>query len=171
VSAGIVLGKLPFHGDFVARGISASARDEMDRWLVDAMATARDELGLRFEESFDRALPWRFAWHVERWTAGALVPSVDSAGRRFPLLVARTNLEGDEVERAAQLCEAAAAQAISERWQADKLMKAVEALEMVHTASRGREEWWNEEIGEASKLEDQSPRTILLHMLSAVAAQ
>ena len=45
VSAGIVLGKLPFHGDFVARGVSAAVRDEIDRWLVETMATARDELG------------------------------------------------------------------------------------------------------------------------------
>ena len=64
-----------------------------------------------------------------------------------------------------------AAEAISERWPADKLVEAVEALEMVHTASRGREGWWNEEVGEAGKLEDQRPRTILSHMLSAVAAQ
>jgi type VI secretion system ImpM family protein len=171
VSAGIVLGKLPFHGDFVARGVSGAVRDEIDRWLVDSMATARDELGPRFEEAFDSALPWRFAWHDERWTAGALVPSVDSAGRRFPLLVARTNLERDEVETAAQLCEEVAAEAISERWQADKLVEAVEALETVHTASRGREGWWNDEVGEAGKLEDQRPRTILSHMLSTVAAQ
>ena len=166
-----MLGKLPFHGDFVARGVSARDRDELDAWLASTLATAREHLGPRFADAFDSAPPWRFAWHDQQWTAGALVPSVDSAGRRFPLLVARTALKRDQVRAAAELCEEAAANAISNRWHADELAQAVEAGEVTRTASRAAEGWWNEDLGEAGKLEERRPAAILSRMLSVVAAQ
>lgn len=73
----MVIGKLPFHGDFVARGVTGRERDLLDKWLATSMAIASEQLGEKFDEAFDAAPPWRFAWDEDGWTAGALVPSVE----------------------------------------------------------------------------------------------
>ena len=57
-------------------------------------------------------------------------------GRRFPLLVALTNLGEDQVAAAAMLCEEAAADAISRRLQADELADAVEAGDVTRPVRR-----------------------------------
>lgn len=167
MTAAIVLGKLPFHGDFVARGISANERDDLDAWLANSMAAAREQLRDRFADAFDCAPAWHFGWHDLRWTAGALVPSMDSAGRRFPLLVARTSLTSDQVIPTAKLCEDVAASAISNRWSVDRVFEAVEAAEVARSAPRAAEGWWNEELYELGTLSERRPAAILSHMLSA----
>lgn len=165
-----MIGKLPFHGDFVARGVSANERHEVDEWLAASMAAAREQFGDRFDEAFDTAPPWRFAWRGERWTAGALAPSVDSAGRRFPLLVARSELSQEKVRPAANLCEEAAADAIAKGWSADELLQAIAETEIAPGASQAREGWWNEELGDAGTTtpSDRLPPGILSHMLASV---
>jgi type VI secretion system protein ImpM len=171
VSNAVVVGKLPSHGDFVARGVDARERHAIDAWLTASMAHAREQLGASFEEAFDCAPPWQFAWHDQRWTAGVLAPSVDSAGRRFPLLVARKNLDDRQVRAAATLCEEAAANAISKPWKADELASAVESADLPGGTSGCRRGWWNDELGDSVKLEERRPADILSHMLSAVIAQ
>jgi len=170
VNGGVVVGKLPFHGDFVARGVSAAERQQLDAWLSASMAIAREQLASRFDEAFDCAPPWRFAWQGEQWTAGALAPSVDFTGRRFPLLVARHNLQEEQVTSAARLCEDAAADAISKRWSADELVTAIEDA-AVASGSGSEATWWSEELGEAAKLHDRFPAAILSHMLAAAGVQ
>lgn len=168
MSAAIVIGKLPVHGDFVARGVAGAERRELDAWLAASTAAARDEFGDKFDDAFDNAPPWRFAWRDEQWTAGALVPSIDSAGRRFPLLVALKHLADVQVGAAAGLCEAAASDAIAKRWSADELLGAVAEPEL--SAAAVHEGWWNEELGDARpRLNDRLPPGILSHMLASVA--
>ena len=55
-----MIGKLPGHGDFVARGVGSGERQQIDEWLAASMAAAREELGDKFEAAFDIAPPWRF---------------------------------------------------------------------------------------------------------------
>jgi type VI secretion system protein ImpM len=170
VSAAIVIGKLPSHGDFVARGVSAGERHELDEWLAGSMASAREEFGDRFDEAFDEAPPFRFAWSDECWTAGALAASIDSAGRRFPLLVARGDLAQEQVGPAARLCEEAASEAIAAGWSADELLQAVAAAEIAPGTSQVIDGWWNEDLGDAGpRLKDRRPAGILSHMLASVA--
>ena len=80
-------GKLPAHGDFVARGLSPAERDAWDAWASDSLETARRDLGEAFEAAHDTAPPWRFAMGPgplgDTWQAGALTPSIDRSGRRF----------------------------------------------------------------------------------------
>lgn len=171
MSAALVVGKLPCHGDFVARGVDARQRREIDAWLSASIASAREQLGGRFDEAFDCAPPWHFAWRDDRWTAGALVPSVDSAGRRFPLLVARNDLDEKQVRAAAKLCEEAAAAAIAKRRSADELVRDVEAVAVASDSGGCTEGWWNEELGDASRVDERLPASILSHMLVAVIAQ
>lgn len=84
-------GKLPAHGDFVARGLSAPERDAWDRWASEGLEAARMALGETFEDRHDAAQPWRFAFGPgalgEGWRAGALTPSIDRAGRRFLIIL------------------------------------------------------------------------------------
>lgn len=81
-----LFGKLPAHGDFVSRGLAPPQVEAWDAWASAALealrATAPD-----FEEAHDAAPPWRFVAGPStlgpQWRAGAVAPSVDSAGRRF----------------------------------------------------------------------------------------
>jgi type VI secretion system ImpM family protein len=78
-----VMGKLPAHGDFIARGLDHALRERIDRWLSGWLTLARARLGDDFESAFCAAAPWLF----EGVGAHAvLIPSVDGAGRLFPLI-------------------------------------------------------------------------------------
>jgi len=84
-------GKLPAHGDFVARGLSGPERDAWDAWASAGLAQARTVLGSDFEGRHDVAPPLRFSFGPgpfgEGWRTGALAPSIDSAGRRFVIVL------------------------------------------------------------------------------------
>jgi type VI secretion system ImpM family protein len=84
-------GKLPAHGDFVARGLGAAERQAWDDWASAGVSQARERLGSGFDAAHDRAQPWRFAFGPGRFgpgrRAGALAASVDAAGRRFLIVV------------------------------------------------------------------------------------
>jgi type VI secretion system protein ImpM len=134
VSGVLLFGKLPAHGDFVWRGFAPEERDALDAWLSAALADARETAGAAFEDRYDRAPPWRF---VTSAMAGALAPSQDASGRRFPLLLA---LHGGG-EDAAAACEALLYEAIAGGWSADALVYRGAAL--ADTAPEQRApRWW-----------------------------
>ena len=90
-------GKLPATGDFVWRGLPDVFRRNWDAWLTRHVAPLlRDGAtfppgGLRFR------LP-----SGGRLAAGVILPSRDSAGRRFPLsllLIAKGELTPDQIDR------------------------------------------------------------------------
>ena len=163
-----MIGKLPSHGDFVARGVHRSERHELDQWLAANMAAAREEFGDKFDTAFDSAPPWRFAWRDMAWTAGALVPSIDSAGRRFPLLVALPQLAEDQVRPAAEACENAASDAIAKGWSADELQGAIAVPDAAPQASPVQEGWWIDESANAAvAFGDRLPTGILSRMLES----
>lgn len=127
MSGAAIFGKLPAHGDFVARGLAPELRDSLDNWLAASLADGRDTLGERFEDAFDTAPPWRFA-HPEGdgWIAGAIAPSVDGVGRRYPVLAQRSVAGIGEAADAAAHCEAAIYDAFEQGWDADLLLAAVQ---------------------------------------------
>lgn len=156
----IVFGKLPAHGDFVGRGLQETERQNLDRGLTTGLARARDLLGEDFEAAHQSAPPWRFILGPgelgQDWSAGALAPSVDSAGRRFLLLVGA----GDLPRRAATPSLSGAMEdliydAFAGAWRADELAAAIEILgaeapddEAVHDAPEqapgDAPGWWTE---------------------------
>lgn len=142
MTGAFLFGKLPSHGDFVARGLEVGERESLDQWLAGELADARAALGEEFEERFDSAPPWRFAWTGEEWTAGALASSVDSVGRRFPLLVGRRGLAAGSVEAAAEVCEQAIYDAFEAGWDADRLVGALGAAEPQSSEGGRVEGWW-----------------------------
>ncbi len=143
MSGGWIWGKLPAHGDFVARGLSSQRRDELDTWLSASLAEARAVLGDAFEASYGEAPPWRFAWtDTGGWTAGAMAPSMDSVERRYPLLVARDGLMPEQAGLVAEAAEDLLYDALGEGWDADRLHQAVAALPPAAGDAPARQGWW-----------------------------
>jgi type VI secretion system protein ImpM len=82
-----VFGKLPSHGDFVCRGLSPARRDRWDAWASAGLDQAAGALLAEFEGAYAVAPPWRFVFATDGgWEAGAFAPSLDRAGRRFPIV-------------------------------------------------------------------------------------
>ena len=85
-------GKLPCAGDFVTRTLPSTFVAPWDAWLQQALHASRAKLGERWTETYLESPIWRFALQPEAcgpqaW-AGVLMPSVDRAGRYFPLTLA-----------------------------------------------------------------------------------
>jgi type VI secretion system protein ImpM len=85
-------GKLPCAGDFVTRTLPAAFVMRWDDWLQRALAASRAKLGERWTDLYLQSPIWRFALQPQvcgpqAW-AGVLMPSVDRAGRYFPLTLA-----------------------------------------------------------------------------------
>jgi type VI secretion system protein ImpM len=127
VSGAFAFGKLPAHGDFVARGLDEAARAAWDAWASAGLQGARDALGDGFEAAHDQAPPWRFRFGPgpfgAGWRTGAFAPSVDRAGRRF-VIVLGVAASGDEA--LAQGLEDALHRAFAEGWTVDELVAFIE---------------------------------------------
>ena len=83
-----LFGKLPAHGDFVARGLATGERDRWDAWGAEALTALRVRAGAGFDQAHGVAPAWRFVTvSAAGWRAGAIAPSIDGVGRRFFLLV------------------------------------------------------------------------------------
>jgi type VI secretion system protein ImpM len=84
-------GKLPMLGDFAHRRLPAAVVAACDTWLSQGVATSRSMLGEAWLDAYLNAPVWGFAWAPQvidtQWWRGVLMPSVDAAGRYFPLLV------------------------------------------------------------------------------------
>lgn len=145
MTAALLFGKLPAHGDFVGRGIAPDDREALDLYLAGSLAAARATLGEdAFEDFYEQAPPWRFAWrHAEGWTAGAMALSVDGVGRRYPILAALAGIGDDAVEGAADAIENLLYDALHGSWDADRLFAALTTAPVEQLGAwEGGEGWW-----------------------------
>jgi type VI secretion system protein ImpM len=198
VSAGVnsarLFGKLPAHGDFVARGLGAAEREALDAWLSAEMLAAREALGSDFENRYDRAPPWRFAGPDG---TGVLVASVDGVGRRFPLYLAlsipfsspargrwqakpdggggkQTDNESDApstalAENTAEQVEDLVYRAFAENWDADALFAEACSLAFSAESIFPVARWWTlgGEGFVLSSLDGERPEGLLAKMLNS----
>jgi len=85
-------GKLPARGDFVRVGLPRDFTDRWDEWLQSVLAGSRALMGEAWLPAFLEAPVWRFALPAGMCGAcavlGLMLPSVDRAGRYFPLTFA-----------------------------------------------------------------------------------
>jgi type VI secretion system protein ImpM len=85
-------GKLAMLGDFAHRRLDAAFVTTCDDWLSQCVRRSREQLGGEWLDRYLGAPLWRFAWAPgvvdAQWWFGVLMPSVDAAGRYFPLVVA-----------------------------------------------------------------------------------
>jgi type VI secretion system protein ImpM len=88
------LGKLPARGDFCMRGLPRGFCDAWDAWLATVMPGSREILGEAWLPAWLEAPIWRFALPPgqcgQEAAMGVLLPSVDRAGRHWPLALAAT---------------------------------------------------------------------------------
>ncbi len=144
-------GKLPAHGDFVARGCSGEERGALDAWLTESMERAQRHFGAAFAERFDIAQPWI---GEGSGVSGIIAASQDAAGRRYPLILLGAPRDGlDDL----------AYSAIAERWDADRV---VEALGPGASGSVTR---WSSLDGREAR-DDAFPLDIVTAMLSDTVA-
>ena len=143
-----VFGKLPAHGDFVARGMDAAMRTMLDGWLAGAMEAARTRYPDDFAQRFDAAQPWQAEGYG---VSGAVAASQDAVGRRFPLLLLT---DGDRHDPAT--CEELLYAAITEGWDADRLAEA-------GAAPRGAVARW---FGADGSLDGARPVDLIAGMLA-----
>jgi type VI secretion system protein ImpM len=85
-------GKLPARGDFVRGALPRDFTDRWDGWLAPAIAGSRERMGEDWLPAFLEAPVWRFGLSAGlcggRAALGLMLPSVDRAGRYFPLTFA-----------------------------------------------------------------------------------
>ncbi|MBU6260543.1 MAG: type VI secretion system-associated protein TagF [Burkholderiales bacterium] len=85
-------GKVAALGDFAARRLEAGWVQRCDRWLAAGMQ-ALERRGPQGLASYLAAPLWRWAWAPgvvdAQWWFGVLMPSCDSVGRYYPLVVAQ----------------------------------------------------------------------------------
>ncbi|MFS0738577.1 type VI secretion system-associated protein TagF [Sphingomonas sp. 1P06PA] len=164
----MLFGKLPAHGDFVSRGILPSTRNGLDQWLAGEIADARATFATDFEARYDRAPPWRFAVEGgEGWIAGAIAPSVDAVGRRFPLLVA-ASADLESAAGVAAVCEDLIYAAFGDGWDADRLHAALRAVTASDQAGAPRAGWWLADEGGTiiERLDGERPSGLIRAMLA-----
>jgi len=85
-------GKIPSHGDFVARRLPRAFTDPWDAWQQAGMADSRALLGDNWLPVYLNSPIWRFALGAgvcgpDTW-CGVMMPSVDRVGRYFPFTIA-----------------------------------------------------------------------------------
>jgi type VI secretion system protein ImpM len=93
-------GKLSSLGDFAQRRMPPECLQAFDTWLSAVMRDAREQLGERWLDVYLTAPVLRFAWAPgivdPRWWFGLLMPSCDSVGRYFPLVIVQPRTRAPE---------------------------------------------------------------------------
>jgi type VI secretion system protein ImpM len=87
-----LFGKLPARGDFVRAGLPRGFVQPWDDWLQVAIAGSKAQLGEKWLPAWMEAPIWHFALPPgvcgDDAVLGVWMPSVDRAGRHFPLTLA-----------------------------------------------------------------------------------
>lgn len=156
-----LFGKLPSHGDFVSRGLTAAARDELDRWLSAEVLSAREAYGAAFDGRYDAAPPWRFAGEGE---GRVICASIDSAGRRFPVIAGLGVADAALARSAAEACERTIYAAFARTMTIDAVWKSLSSEELRPEEPPAAPGWWLE--GTRALAAGDRPEGLLTHMLA-----
>jgi len=143
-------GKLPSRGDFVGRGLPRSFVRPWQAWVDAALAASRLALAEAWLAAWDQTPAWRFALPAgvcgPDAVLGLLMPSLDRAGRRYPLTVAAVFV-GASIPPADEAwldaVEPLALNARAHDWTPEALMLSLEAVPAPDLGSEtiaGR--WW-----------------------------
>jgi type VI secretion system protein ImpM len=114
-------GKLPARGDFVRAGLPRDFIDPWDAWLQSVIAGSRTLAGDAWLPAYLESPVWRFALPPgmcgELAVLGLMLPSVDKAGRYFPLSFAALHPSGISAvsgDAWLDVCEAAGRDALEQ---------------------------------------------------------
>jgi type VI secretion system protein ImpM len=145
-------GKLPSRGDFVARGLPGLFLTPWRAWMDSALSAARSDLGGTWEQVWMEAPVWHFVLDGGVCGPDAVMglwfPSVDQAGRHFPLTVAAVltgRVTAPAVEAALpwlRSVEAPALDALALDHAPETLMAALMACPVADPGTATRGSWW-----------------------------
>jgi type VI secretion system protein ImpM len=145
-------GKLPARGDFVRAGLPREFTDPWDEWLQSVMTESRSLLGDDWLPAFLEAPVWRFL--LPRGMCGPLtaiglmLPSVDRAGRYFPLTFAALSTHGIAKTTGAawlDICEAAGRAALEQDTPPQEMAGLLGTPDLPDAAAELAEAiWWSE---------------------------
>ena len=141
-------GKVPARGDFVRAGLSREATRIWDEWIQLVLPAAEAQLGDAWSSAWSVAPVWRFALPPGQLgphcVLGVWLPSVDSAGRQFPLMIAAEGAIDDEtfLERAEQAGRETIAFDVAPKALLHRLPTVVAPAQAARANSAGR--WWTE---------------------------
>ena len=147
-------GKVPARGDFVRSGLPRDFVETWDDWLSEVMSASKEIGGDAWLPAFLEAPVWRFALPSGVCGAfaiiGLMLPSVDKAGRYFPLTFAAA-VDGPDVpfgpaaDTWLDICEDAGRAALERDLEPDDI-KAIVPLPDLQSRDRRADEteWWTE---------------------------
>ena len=147
-------GKLPARGDFVSQHLPTSFIRPWDSWLAGAVGASQTALGADWRAMWLEAPVWRFALAPglcgTSAVLGLMLPSVDRAGRYYPLTfaalfpadaaVAVPGGDGDWLDR----CEEAGRAALENDADPDAVAARMGAPPGQAPAQQAGSAWWTE---------------------------
>jgi type VI secretion system protein ImpM len=145
-------GKLPARGDFVRLGLPHEFIDPWDAWLQSVLTGSRALMGEAWLPAFLQAPVWRFSLPPgmcgQQAALGLMLPSVDRAGRYFPLTFAALNpqrLDTVAGEPWLNACEAAGRAALEQDTPPEKIVAMMGGPDLpVDATGTTDAEWWSE---------------------------
>ena len=145
-------GKLPARGDFVRAGLPRDFTDPWDDWLQGVIAGSQSLMGEAWLPAFLEAPVWRFTLPRgmcgTQAVLGLMLPSVDRAGRYFPLTFAALSACG--IAKASgdawlDTCEAAGRAALEQDTPPQVVADTLGSAELPDaTAGLAEATWWSE---------------------------
>jgi len=86
----LFFGKLPAYGDFVRHNASKNEVLAFDQWLQQGIQSSKNLLNVNWNSVFDTSPAYQFHFFLnpQQSLIGIWHPSMDSAGRRFPFVIA-----------------------------------------------------------------------------------
>jgi type VI secretion system protein ImpM len=149
-------GKLPARGDFVRAGLPRDFIDPWDEWLTSVIAASRIRMSEDWLPAFLESPVWRFILPAGlcggRAVLGLMLPSVDRAGRYFPLTFAALFAgrppapESPGATAWLDRCEAAGRAALDEDAEPDRLNNMMGQHELILDEAAGtpaaQSHWW-----------------------------
>jgi type VI secretion system protein ImpM len=145
-------GKLPARGDFVRNGLPREFTDPWDDWLQAAIAGSRTLMGEAWLPAYLEAPVWRFCLPPGMCGAsaalGLMLPSVDRAGRYFPLTFAALSPHASAAatgEAWLDSCEAAGRGALEQDTPPQDIAAILDIPELQEDVCRTDQcMWWSE---------------------------
>lgn len=165
-------GKLPARGDFVRAGLPRDFTDPWDDWLQTVMAGSRSIMREAWLPAFLEAPVWRFTLPAgmcgSQAVLGLMLPSVDRAGRYFPLTFAALSPRGivaAEADVWLDQCEAAGRDALEQDTPPQEIAGLLEGRALpMEAAGTADAVWWSEGSARVS------PTRMVLRSLPDAAA-
>jgi type VI secretion system protein ImpM len=151
-------GKLPARGDFVRAGLPRDFTDPWDEWLSGVIAASRTRMSDDWLPAFLESPVWRFVLPAGlcggRAVLGMMLPSVDRAGRYFPLTFAALfagrppAAESPAATAWLDRCEAAGRAALDEDAEPDRLNEMMGQYQSIPDEADGvptvQSQWWSD---------------------------